>query len=282
MADHPAPFSDPSLVHGALYATADRLARRTDALHRAKSSGRHSAHVIADLARDALGHRPLATMVDVGAGRGTTSRVASEALCPAALVLVDASAALLAAARDRLGATPAQAGYVRADFHALPLRDGSCQLAVAAFCLYHAPRPDMVIGEVARCLAPGGIAILATKSLNSYRELDQLLETSGLDPWATNRPSLYATAHSGNLAQLAAPSLAVRRVLHENHRFRFEEFGHLAEYLATSPKYHLPHQISGEPAALAAALRRTLPEQPVSATSTVTYLLATRMTADAP
>ena len=150
------------------------------------------------------------------------------------------------------------------------------KLAVAAFCLYHSPQPEVAVDAIARCLAPGGIAILATKSVDSYSELDRLLAASGLDPQATTRASLYATAHSGNLARLAARSLTVRRILHEKHRFRFEEFTHLAEYLATSPKYVLPEQIRGKPAKLAAALRRSLAEGPVTTTSTVTYLVATK------
>lgn len=270
------PFCDSALVQGSLYATADRLARRTDALHRAKTSGRHAAHVIAELAQEALGNGTVFTMVEIGGGRGTTSRVVSDYLAPATMILVDASAALLESARERLRTSTARASYVRADFHALPVRDDACQLAVAAFCLYHSPRPEVALGAIARCLAPGGTAILATKSVDSYRELDRLLAVSGLDPWATTRASLYATAHSGNLTRLAGRSLTVRRILHEKHRFRFEEFTHLAEYLATSPKYVLPEQIRGKPTKLAAALRRSLPEKPVTTTSTVTYLVATK------
>ena len=106
--------------------------------------------------------------------------------------------------------------------------------------------------------------------------MDRLLAASGLDPQATTRASLYATAHSGNLARLTARSLTVRQILHEKHRFRFEEFTHLAQYLATSPNYVLPEHIRGEPGRLSAALRCSLPEKPVTTTSTVTYVVATK------
>jgi hypothetical protein len=45
-----APFTDPTLIRGALYATSDRLALPTSALHRAKISGADAAATIAALA----------------------------------------------------------------------------------------------------------------------------------------------------------------------------------------------------------------------------------------
>lgn len=270
------PFCDPALMRGTLYASADRLTTRTGALHRAKTSGGHAAHVITELASEALGDRTLSTAVEIGCGRGTTGLVVADRLNPATLTLVDLSTALLTTARDRLGASATPTGYVRADFHDIPVRDHACQLVIAAFCLYHSPRPDTVVGEIGRCLAPGGIAILVTKSADSYHELDQLLVASGLDPQAAIRPSLYAMAHSGNIEQLARRSLTVQRLQHQEHSFRFAEFTHVAEYLATSPKYDLPERVHNKPAELATALRRALPEGPVTATSTVTYLVATK------
>lgn len=269
------PFCDPLTVRDVLYASPDRLARRTDALHRAKRSGRHAAHVIATLADEAMDHRGQLAAVEIGCGRGTTSRVIGERLTLASLTLLDISAPLLMTARERLRATLVRAQYARADFHAIPLRDGACQLVIAAFCLYHSRQPQAVIKEISRCLAPGGIAILVTKSVDSYRELDQLVAASGLDPEAASRPSLYATAHSGNLEALAERSLTVRRVLHDEHTFRFDGFGHLAEYLVTSPKFTLPEGLHADPVQLAAALRRHLPDSPVVTTSTVTYLVGT-------
>lgn len=86
------PFSDPVVVRDVLYATPDRLARRTDALHRAKRSGRHAADVITALADEAVDHREELAAVEIGCGRGTTSRVIGEQLNLASLTLVDISA----------------------------------------------------------------------------------------------------------------------------------------------------------------------------------------------
>ena len=274
MRSAPSPFTDPRQVSGPLYASADRIARRTSALHRARISGRHAAEVIADLAAEAA--RPLGGIVaDLGCGRGTTTCLLARRLPRSKIVAVDLSPALLTVARSRVP-RPQQAAAVGADFHRLAFRDGSCDLAVAAFCLYHSPAPQRVISEIARCLAPGGTAIIAVKSADSYRELDRVVAASGLDPAALARPSLYAAAHSGNIEDIAVGSLAVRQVMHEIHRFTFPVLADVAEYLATSPKYDLPAALAGNPAALGAALRQRLPDAPLTKTSVVTYLTASR------
>jgi ubiquinone/menaquinone biosynthesis C-methylase UbiE len=274
MRSAPSPFTDPWQVSGPLYASADRIARRTSALHRARVSGRHAAEAIADFAAEAAG--PLAGIVaDLGCGRGTTTGLLAQRLPRSRVVAVDLSAALLTVARSRVP-HPQQAAAVGADFHRLPFRDGSCDLAVAAFCLYHSPASERAISEIARCLVPGGTVIIAVKSADSYRELDRVVAASGLDPAALARPSLYAAAHSGNIEDIAASSLAVRQVIHETHRFTFPVLADVAEYLATSPKYDLPATLAGNPAALTAALRQRLPDAPLTMTSVVTYLTASR------
>jgi ubiquinone/menaquinone biosynthesis C-methylase UbiE len=252
-----------------LYATADRLTRRTNALHRAKISGRHAADVIADLAPS-----DASVIADIGCGRGTTTLVLAARLRPNLLIALDASAALLDAARQRVARPGAR--FVRADFHHLPLTDRSCDLIIAAFCLYHSPNPSTVIAEIARCLTSGGTAILATKSADSYRELDEVMATSGLDPDATRRPSLYETADSKNLPTMVKAALHVRDVISDHHVFRFTGLNHAAEYLATSPKYALPNRLRHDPAAIAAELRARLPDRPLTTSSTITYTIATR------
>jgi ubiquinone/menaquinone biosynthesis C-methylase UbiE len=266
------PFTDPAEVQGPLYATAGRLASRTSALHRARVSGRHAADVIADLATDAANPAP-DVIADIGCGRGTTTLTLAGRFPRARIAAIDLSAALLTTARNRTG-RPGRAVAVRADFHRFPLADRSCDLIVAAFCLYHSPDPASVITEIARCLTDNGTAVIAVKSANSYRELDRLMAASGLDPAAETHPSLYQAAHSGNITALAETGLAVRRAVHETHRFTFPALADTAEYLATSPKYDLPPALAGSADALAAALAARLPDQPVTATSVVTYLVA--------
>jgi SAM-dependent methyltransferase len=276
------PFTDPGLVRGALYASAGRLASRSGALHRARASGRHAGQVITSLAADALGPvRVQARVADIGCGRGTTTRMLAQRLPAADVIAIDLSAAMLAVVQDRLAAGW-HAAAVRADFGQLPLASGTCDVAVAAFCLYHAACPGQVIGEIARCLRAGGMAILATKSTDSYRELDHLVAEAGLDPDALSRPSLYQAAHSGNLAALTSRHMDVQQVIHHPHRFAFASLDCAAEYLATSPKYDLPAALVADPAAIAAVLRQRLPEGPITATSTVSYVTAIRRRASSP
>ncbi|WP_075739090.1 class I SAM-dependent methyltransferase [Streptomyces acidiscabies] len=260
------PFLDPSL-HGELYGGASRLANRSSALRRAKTSGPFVPDTIVRLAR--THHAETGFVLDIGCGRGTSTRALAEGLRPECLVGVDAAPALLTDAGER-----AEARFVQADFHRLPVRGGSCDLAVAAFCLYHSPRPADALAEISRVLAPGGLAVLVTKSLDSYRELDALVTAAGLDVDAEYRESLYASAHSGNLAALAATALDVLAVHEEEHRFTFCGHGHTAQYLATNPKYHFAPGLYGNADALAAALAEALPDRPVTTRSTVTYVVA--------
>jgi SAM-dependent methyltransferase len=274
------PFTDPDLISGPLYASAGRLARRTAALHRARVSGQHAGEVIADLA---AGTEPITRpllIADLGCGRGTSTRMLAARLPAATIVAVDLSAAMLASVREQL-ATSSRGMLVRADFHRLPFSSGACDLIVVAFCLYHSARPESVVAEITRCLRPGGTAIFAVKSRDSYRELDELMADAGLDPGVMLRPSLYQTAHSGNITTLVSGSLSVQRLIDHTHCFTFPTFAEAAGYLVTSPKYRLPAQVRDDPVILAAALRQRVADRPVTTTSVVTYLAATSPAAPA-
>lgn len=264
-------------VGPALYGSVDRLAARTDALHRAKTAGRPATDVVAELADAHRGQLDWRVVVDIGCGRGSSTQTLAVRLRPARLVGVDASAAMLAEARRRMPDTVGTSvSWTQGDFHQLPLQTGSCSLVVAAFCLYHSARPEQVIAEIARCLVPGGLAVLVTKSANSYHQLDHLVATAGLDHAACTRPSLYSTAHSENLAMLAATVLQVCHVEHEQHHFTFTSLRHVAEYLATSPKYQMPAALLRRADAIAAALTAAVPDGPLETESTVTYVVARR------
>ncbi|WP_435244387.1 class I SAM-dependent methyltransferase [Streptomyces sioyaensis] len=270
------PFLDPDR-QGELYGHAARLASRSSALMRAKTAGRFVPDAIVQLAQaHRVGaDRRLDLVADIGCGRGTSSRVLAKQLKPQRLVGIDASPALVAAARSRAGHHPGtQVDFHQGDFHHLPLPDESCELAVAAFCLYHSPEPGQAIAEIARCLVPGGLAVLVTKALDSYCDMDALVAAAGLDPRAERHESLYATAHGNNLADLTKPSMDVVAVEHEEHRFEFSGLDHVAEYLATNPKYDLAPGLYGNPGALAAALHEWHPDKPITTTSVITYVVA--------
>ncbi|HZN73775.1 MAG TPA: class I SAM-dependent methyltransferase [Micromonosporaceae bacterium] len=268
------PFTNRALVAGALYAAPDRLAQRTTALHRAKASGADATDTIAALAADADPAPDV--IIDVGCGRGTATVRLARQYPSAAILAVDQSPGLLTAVRDRLTAQHRRAALVAADFHHLPLPTASADLALASFCLYHSPQPEHALAEIARCVRPGGWIIATTKSADSYHDIDTLIATSGLDPDANQRPSLYQTFHTGNAEAVAiAAGLTVQRRIDQQHTFEFADLAHLAAYATTCPKYRLPANLP-DAASLAAELRRRLPDAALTTASTVTYLLARR------
>jgi SAM-dependent methyltransferase len=263
-------FLDQSAVH-ALYSNAERLRTRTRSLLAAKIAGPNAAETICDLLAG-LNGMTADHILDIGCGRGTTTIAIAKRFKLGQLTAVDASASLLADARRRIAALGLSAKFVEADFHQLPLDDSSSDGAVAAFCLYHSPSPATAIGELVRCLRPNGVAVLATKSLTSYTELDSVVSESGLDPHANGRPSLYSAFHSGNMEQLASAALNIQVVMHERHIFRFSGWDHLAKYLATTPKY----MIGTDSESIAKQLHAWQPDRPVTASSTVSYLLGAK------
>lgn len=269
------PFLDPAR-QAELYRHASRLAGRSNALMRAKTSGRPVPDTIVRLVRahheraDELG-----LLLDVGCGRGTSSLALAQQLRPRRVLGLDAAPALIEQALRRAQRLPdVPVSFLLGNFHQLPLPAQSFDVAVAAFCLYHSPRPQTVVAEMQRVLAPGGLAVLVTKGLDSYREMDQLVAAAGLDPRAEQHESLYTSAHSGNLAHLAAASLDVLAVEHEEHSFTFDGHDHVAEYLATNPKYDLAPGLYGNPGALAATLHEVLPDRPLTTKSLVTFVVA--------
>lgn len=267
------PFTDPQLL-APLYATTGRLAQRTGALHAAKISGEDATATVIELAAQVAPARPV--VCDIGCGRGTLTLALATCLAPQRLIALDQSPAMLDTVRDRAAQIGHAVETACADFHQLPLPWASADVAVAAFCLYHSPHPERAVAEIARCLAPDGHAVLVTKSIDSYHEVDQLIADTGLDSDGTARPSLYASFHSTNAAEIAATALRVGQVIHQRHVFRFAGVDHLAAYLATSPKYQLPEHLRGDAATLAEELRRRGPDEPVTATSIVTYVTAAR------
>ncbi|MEU2607678.1 class I SAM-dependent methyltransferase [Streptomyces albus] len=77
---------------------------------------------------------------------------------PSRVVGFDAAAALIEQARERSRRLPGmQVSFLQGDFHQLTLSTRSCDLAVAAFCLYRSPGPQAVVAEINRGVAPEGL-----------------------------------------------------------------------------------------------------------------------------
>lgn len=110
------------------------------------------------------------TVGDLGCGTG----VMTEALAPFVrrVIAVDESAAMLRAARQRLGSA-AGVEFRTGALESLPVTDGELDAAVLGHVLHHVSEPDRVLGETRRVLRPGGkllVLDLVPHDRAEYRE----------------------------------------------------------------------------------------------------------------
>jgi len=107
---------------------------------------------------------------DLGCGTGQVSA----ALAPfvARIVAVDASAAMLQAAKKRLHGIDT-IDLRRGELEALPIDDGRLDAATLMLVLHHVPEPERALAEVARVLVPGGRVLMVDMlphDRESYRQ----------------------------------------------------------------------------------------------------------------
>jgi ArsR family transcriptional regulator len=110
------------------------------------------------------------TVADLGCGTGQLTA----ALAPfvARVIAVDASAAMLQAARKRLHGFD-NVELRRGDLEALPIDDARLDAATLALVLHHVPEPDRALADVARALKPRGrllVVDMLPHDRESYRQ----------------------------------------------------------------------------------------------------------------
>ena len=110
------------------------------------------------------------TVGDLGCGTGQLTA----ALAPfvGRVIAVDASAAMLQAAKKRLQGFE-NVELRRGDLEALPIDDARLDAATLALVLHHLPEPERALAEVARVLKPGGrllIVDMLPHDRESYRQ----------------------------------------------------------------------------------------------------------------
>ncbi|HYW31518.1 MAG TPA: metalloregulator ArsR/SmtB family transcription factor [Gemmatimonas sp.] len=110
---------------------------------------------------------PTLVVGDLGCGTGELSA----ALAPhvAHVHAVDASPAMLAAARARVG-TAGNVTVVEGTLEALPLPDASLDVAVLLLVLHHVADPARALAEVRRVLKPRGRVMIADMRAHTHEE----------------------------------------------------------------------------------------------------------------
>jgi SAM-dependent methyltransferase len=152
------------------YASEERQAKR-DATYRRLVEGDHAEDVAFDAVAKLTARSP-ARVLDAGCGTGEFAERVQREL-GAAVCAIDLSA--------RMVELTAQRGVEAevADIQALPFADGTFDVVVANWVLYHVEDLDRGLAELARVLRPGGALVAGTQGRGHLLNVWRLLG----DPW---------------------------------------------------------------------------------------------------
>jgi ubiquinone/menaquinone biosynthesis C-methylase UbiE len=117
----------------------------------------------------ALGHRSLGRLVDVGTGTGRMIELFGPRSSQA--IGIDRSSEMLRLARVKLEAAGIASSLRQGDMYALPLADESADSIIIHQVLHYAHSPAAAIAEAARVLAPGGTLLVVDFAAHEREEL---------------------------------------------------------------------------------------------------------------
>jgi SAM-dependent methyltransferase len=126
-----------------------------------------------ELVFEAVAETEPKSVLEVGCGEGELAERMTTELS-AEVIAIDQSERMVELAQAR--GVQARVG----DVQRLPFADGSFDVVVAAWMLYHVSDLDRGIGELARVLRAGGRLVAATNASDHLREM---LELAGVDDW---------------------------------------------------------------------------------------------------
>jgi demethylmenaquinone methyltransferase/2-methoxy-6-polyprenyl-1,4-benzoquinol methylase len=129
-----------------------RIAGRYDLTNDLMSLGRHRAWK--SFALDLAEIRPGHVVVDLAAGTGDFAIRAAKEVDTATVVAADLTWEMMATGMSRRGATSVH--WMQCDATHLPFADGTVDRVLVGYGLRNFPDLDWCIGEIRRCLAPGG------------------------------------------------------------------------------------------------------------------------------
>jgi len=181
-------------VPGAQYATDVNLAARQRLWN--LSPRDRELDTFAWLASQVEGSR----VVEIGCGNGRYLERIEGAIG------LDLSLGMLDAARSR-----ARGPLLCGDAQHLPFADDAFDTVLAPMMLYHVPDRARAAHEMRRVLRPGGVAIAATNSETTQRELRGLVEEVVGNGWQWKPPSDVEFSMENGAAQLAVAFDVVER-----------------------------------------------------------------------
>jgi SAM-dependent methyltransferase len=128
-----------------------------------------------------------AEVLEVGCGAGWMwAEAAARLPNELSLTLTDLSTGMVREAVDRVGSLGRYrrtSGRV-ADIQELPFRSGAFDVVVAIYVLHHVPDTRRALGEMARVLRPGGMALVACVGDGHLAELHQIRQEVFGPSWA--------------------------------------------------------------------------------------------------
>lgn len=159
-------WTDASYMRGVQYRTDANLAAR-QSLYRFQQPPLGLPSLVLGLA----GLHGQETVADIGCGNGAYLAELTRRAHAGRMIGIDLSAGMLQAARSRARTAILAAG----DGAALPLRDGTSDLTLAAHMLYHVPHPQAAVRELRRVTRPGGQVLVVLNGEDHLRELRDLI-----------------------------------------------------------------------------------------------------------
>jgi SAM-dependent methyltransferase len=207
-----------------------------------------AAEVLVDSAAPRTGERVL----DVAAGTGNVAiRAAARG---ARVVAADIAPRMVQLGRERTG--PA-VEWIEADFEDLPVPDDTIDVALSAFGLIFAPRPEAALAQLSRVLVPGGRLALTAWASDSYTAQRARLIREFVPPDPTY-PDTLSWGDPGILAQRLAIGFGDIRIERRSLPWHFDSPAQMTEfYTAHSAAYVAAKRAAGERAGeMVAAIER--------------------------
>lgn len=155
----------------------------------------------ADVARRLAAHLPdfdSPRVLELGCGTGLLSRHIAARYPKGELRLSDAAPAMIRACRSNLDETQANVSFEVMDA-AAPIAYENLDLIVTSMMLHWLPDPLVVLTQLRRKLAPGGVLLFATLGPNCFAEWRTVLAAEGLPSGAPRLPEMPCVVEEEHL-----------------------------------------------------------------------------------